>query len=80
MPLTEKALLAALDLPEAEARKALLRTLEYFGATRISEDVVEIPLGIKPPIQRTQLPLASVPIATLSSAARQCIVDVSGAG
>ena len=50
-PLTPRStdeLQAALQLPEAESRAALLRCLEFFGSNRVSADEVDIPLRLPP--------------------------------
>lgn len=46
-PRTMAELEAVLQLPEEEERRAaLLRSLEFFGSTRLSPDLIEIPLQL----------------------------------
>jgi hypothetical protein len=70
-------------LPESEARAALLRCLEYFGATRVSgaqgEVRLRIPLGVGATAQTQDIIADMEPIVTLERAARQCIGEAQQA-
>ena len=84
-PLTPTSMLseveAAMALPPAEARTALLRTLEYFGAERLDVDALRIPRGLGPDAPPSEVvDPGTVPLATLESAARACIIDLARIG
>jgi len=74
-PRTKDELAETVALPEGDARKALFRTLEYFGAVRIDENHIEIPMGIKAPAERVQVAMDAAPVEILSLAARRCIQE-----
>ena len=88
-PLTPRStdeLQAALQLPEAESRAALLRCLEFFGSNRVSADEVDIPLRL-PPLEegggpaeeagteplRERVNPACAPLPKLEAAAARCV-------
>ena len=72
----EGSLQKALELPDAEEVKAaLLRCLEFYGATRIDTDEMSVPFGFKAP-QRVIKP-SQVELATLEEAATACVTEAS---
>jgi len=85
-PLTGQELQAALALPEAESRAALLRSLEYFGATRLEDGTLDVCFGVGPDAERQSVPQAELSYGALQRATTACIVqavidpaDASGA-
>lgn len=80
-PLTATNELADLDrtmaLPAGEARSALLRTLEYYGATRLDETRMRVPFGIGEAAKWEELVVAEAPLDELRDAAAACITQAS---
>ena len=56
-----------------EVRAGLLRCLEYFGAQRIDEHVVRIPLGLGADADSSEVDPRTVPLTTLEVAASVCV-------
>ena len=56
-------------------KAALLRCLEFYGATRIDTDEMSVPFGFKAP-QRVIKP-SQVELATLEEAATACVTEAS---
>ena len=76
-PLTANELQAALALPEAESRAALLRCLDFFGAKRLEgypQEALEVPFGVGAAARREIILLDDVSHAVLQEAALGCIV------
>jgi len=75
-PLTSSGIGEAAELPVDEARTALLRTLEYFGARRLASGEIEVPLGlIRAGTAVVQPDTADLPL--LRRAAAACITDAA---
>ena len=77
-PRTAADLDAAMAQPEAECRAALLRCLEYFGATRLPCDegapaCMRVPFGLGPDAPTQDVNVADAPIETLRGAAEACV-------
>ena len=56
-----------------EARAALLRCLEYYGAVRLDEDQMRIPFGIGADAIAREVDPRDVPLELLREAAAACI-------
>ena len=83
MPLTIAELKAALALPTDEARTALLRCLEFFGATRTAAGGLRARIGVGPDAEERVLDSgAQADVLELQRVALACLtqaVDASGA-
>lgn len=63
----------AMAMPVEECRAGLLRTLEYYGASRINESQLTVPFGLSEGAESEIVNPARVDIALLEEAARLCI-------
>lgn len=63
-------------LPTSEARAALLRCLEFYGAARLDEARWRIPLGLGEAAHTKEIVASEVPLETLERAAAACISAV----
>ncbi|KAL1508834.1 hypothetical protein AB1Y20_004929 [Prymnesium parvum] len=71
-PRTADEMEALLHLPVEEARAGCMRTLEYYGATRRSGGVVEVPLGLGPTAERMVVDPEKASLGLLYEAAFAC--------
>jgi hypothetical protein len=64
-----------MELPEDQARSALLRCLDFYGATRLDEDRMEIPFGLGESARRTEIQPSTVELQLLKDATTACISE-----
>ena len=86
-PRTPVELQAALLLPEVGGRLALLRTLDFFGATRIAgpagadgaddDDRLDVPYGVGEGAPRQTLRVDSASLDDLAAAAAACLAEAT---
>mmetsp|Transcript_84303 Transcript_84303/g.132799 ORF Transcript_84303/g.132799 Transcript_84303/m.132799 type:complete len:312 (-) Transcript_84303:66-1001(-) len=62
-----------LTLPESDSRAAFLRSLEYFGAERVDENMMRIPLGLGPEASFLDVNSKEVAWDVLKDAASACL-------
>ena len=63
-----------------EARAALLRCLEFYGAVRLDEDLVRVPFGIGADASAREVDPRKAPLELLREAALACVSQATASG
>jgi len=76
-PLTAQELDKLMGMDEPDIRAGLLRSLEFFGGSRLDEDSIRIPLGVGEGVAYKVVEPSTEAISTLEAAARTCVRQVA---
>jgi hypothetical protein len=76
-PTSAEKLAAAMKLDEEGARAALLRGLEFFGASRLDKNKLVIPNGLGPTASMQTVEPSTVSLSVLEASVAACIADAA---